>query len=76
MGFAAHDLQIVVLEDHARGLAHAVLAARVGTDVWLLDNQASEPVPAASAVHYEPYYAVNETTRWLHRLPESTSTGR
>lgn len=76
MGFAARDLQIVVLEDRARGLAHAVLAVRVDDEVWLLDNQEPAPVPAASAVHYAPYYAVNETRRWLHRLPDAAATGR
>ena len=74
LGFAARDLQIVVVEDTLLGVAHAVLAVRLATTIWILDNQLATPVPAAALDRYRPYYAVNEDARWLHRLPDERAT--
>lgn len=74
LGFARRDLQIVVVEDTWRGVAHAVLAVRLPTMIWILDNQFAAPTPAATLDRYRPYYAVNEDARWLHRLPDQSAT--
>ncbi len=75
LGFEVDNLRILVVEDTWRGLAHAVLAVRLGKEIWLLDNQHEEPIAAAAQRRYSPYYAVNEESRWLHRLPTRTSSG-
>ena len=69
LGFPIGALRIVVLEDRLRGLAHAVLAVREGSRVWILDNQSDVVQRVEALPHYEPYYAVNEAQRWLHRVP-------
>ena len=76
LGVAVGDMRIVVVADRARGLAHAVLAVRSGGRVWLLDNQADGLIDAARDTRYAPYYAVNETTRWLYRLPGRVAPAR
>ncbi len=75
LGFARRDLRLVVVEDLERNLAHAVLAVRQADGVWLLDNQIASPIPAETQKRYAPYYAVNEDSRWLHRLPGAASGG-
>lgn len=69
LGLPVSALRLVVLEDRARGLAHAVLAVREGTRVWILDNQSEVVERVEDLPHYDPYYAVNEDQRWLHRIP-------
>ncbi len=69
LGVPAEAMRIVVLEDLARGIAHAVLAVHQHGRVWVLDNY-DDKIRAIDALpHYAPYYAVNESQRWLHRLP-------
>jgi predicted transglutaminase-like cysteine proteinase len=69
LGMAPRDLRIVVLEDRSRGLAHAILAVRVGSEILVLDNQSDTIETFQRVPHYDPYYAVNEEGRWLHRIP-------
>jgi predicted transglutaminase-like cysteine proteinase len=66
LGFAPERLRLVVLEDTARGIAHAVLAVYLGGEIWILDNLADEPLPQARLPHYVPYYSLNEAGRWVH----------
>lgn len=77
LGLPAERLRIVVLEDVARGLAHAILAVRLDGEVWVLDNYYDAIARFSELTHYAPYYAVNEDQRWLHRLPgEPVPAGR
>ena len=69
LGMRAGDLQIVVLEDRTRRIAHAVLAVRLERGVMVLDNLSDRALALGALPHYAPYYAVNEERRWLHRLP-------
>lgn len=66
LGFAPEQLRLVVLEDTARGIAHAVLAVFLGGETWVLDNLADAPLPQARLPHYVPYYSLNEVGRWVH----------
>ena len=66
MGFSADQLRLVVVKDVKRGLAHAVLAAYVDGDVFILDNVTSEVRSQAAVTEYAPYYSVNEQARWAH----------
>lgn len=69
LGLAAEQLRIVVLEDTARRLAHAVLTVRLGGEILVLDNLAPAPLPQAQLGHYQPYYSVNELGQWQHDRP-------
>lgn len=66
MGFGAEQLRLVVVKDVKRGLAHAVLAAYVDGDVFILDNVTNDIRSQATVAEYVPYYSVNEQARWAH----------
>ena len=56
----------MVVKDVKRGLAHAVLAAYVDGDVFILDNVTNDIRSQAAVAEYVPYYSVNEQARWAH----------
>jgi predicted transglutaminase-like cysteine proteinase len=69
LGFGADQLRLVVLNDASRGLAHAVLAVYLDRQVYILDNLYRAVLPQEQVTAYEPYYSINETTRWAHVAP-------
>lgn len=66
LGVPADQLRLVVLQDTARDLAHAVLTATVDATTYVLDNLADDLVRPGDRPHYVPYYSVNEDDRWVH----------
>jgi predicted transglutaminase-like cysteine proteinase len=66
MGFDPERLRIVIVRDRLRDVAHAVLAAQVGEDVYILDNLFQAVLPQMRVRQYQPYYSVNEHARWTH----------
>ena len=66
LGVPAAAMHLVVLQDTARDLAHAVLTVDIGATTYVLDNLADDLVQPAGLPHYVPYYSVNETGRWVH----------
>jgi predicted transglutaminase-like cysteine proteinase len=71
LGMPADRLRMVVLQDAARDLPHAVLAVYLGDRILILDNLSDEVLPQERLPHYLPYYSVNETARWAHLAPDS-----
>jgi predicted transglutaminase-like cysteine proteinase len=67
LGWSQDELRVVVVQDLNLRIAHAVLAAYVGDEVMILDNQARQVVRADSIRHYQPYYSINESYWWLHK---------
>jgi predicted transglutaminase-like cysteine proteinase len=74
LGFPDRQLRLVVLDDTARGIAHAVLAVYLDGGVWILDNLADDALPQARLPHYRPYYSLNEEGGWTHG-PSRTPAG-
>jgi predicted transglutaminase-like cysteine proteinase len=72
LGWAENDLRVVVVQDLNLRVAHAVLAAYIGSDILILDNQAHQVVRAESIRHYLPYYSINESSWWLHKNAEAS----
>jgi predicted transglutaminase-like cysteine proteinase len=66
LGMPADQLRMVVVQDVARDLPHAVLAVYLGPDVLILDNLSDAVLPQGRINHYVPYYSINETARWAH----------
>jgi predicted transglutaminase-like cysteine proteinase len=66
MGFRADQLRLVVVKDLVRDLAHAILAAYVDGDIFILDNVNGKVRLQAEVAEYAPYYSVNEQARWAH----------
>lgn len=73
MGFSADQLRLVVVKDLNQNLAHAVLAAYVDGDVYILDNVNNQVRPQAAVTEYAPYYSVNEEARWAHAAMPAAS---
>lgn len=69
LGFAAEQLRMAVVRDSQRDLAHAVLAVYLDDEVYILDNLSNRILAHHEVPHYNPYYSVNETTRWAHVAP-------
>ena len=70
LGFDVEDLRIVVVQDTLREAAHAVLAAHVDGEVFILDNLFLAVLPQSKVWQYVPHYSVNERARWAHLPPE------
>ena len=66
MGFEAEQLRLVVVKDLVRDLAHAILAAYVDGNIFILDNVNNDVRLQADVAEYAPYYSVNEYARWAH----------
>ncbi len=67
LGFAAERMQIVVLNDRARRLPHAVLVVTLGGQELVLDNLRGAIVTWDQTRDYLPIYSINEDAYWLHR---------
>ena len=76
LGFGAEQLRLVVVNDKHRNLAHAVLAAYVNNEIYILDNLSNEVRPQSAVSEYTPYYSVNENARWAHAALPASSKGR
>lgn len=66
LGWPAEQLRLVVLQDVSRAIPHAVLAAYLDGEAYILDNLTEAILPQSEIGHYVPYYSINETTRWAH----------
>lgn len=71
MGFSADQLRLVVVQDLNQNQAHAVLAAYVDGEVFILDNVNGKVRSQAEVTEYAPYYSVNEQARWAHAAAAS-----
>ena len=71
LGVPAERMRLVVLQDVARDLPHAVLAVYQGDAILILDNLTDAVLPQKRLPHYVPYYSINETARWAHLAPDS-----
>jgi len=71
LGIAADRLRIVVVQDRARSVAHAVLTVDTGVDVLVLDNARDAVLSERLLGAYLPIYAVNEEGGWLLARPGS-----
>ncbi|MGI9489376.1 MAG: transglutaminase-like cysteine peptidase [Geminicoccaceae bacterium] len=76
MGFSADQLRLVVVKDLNQNLAHAVLAAYVDGDVFILDNVNSKVRSQADVTEYAPYYSVNEQARWAHAAAPAAASAK
>jgi predicted transglutaminase-like cysteine proteinase len=65
IGWAAEDLGVFVGRD-IDGVGHALLGARVGDDIQILDNRTPIIRPSAEAPWFTPFYGVNEASSWFY----------
>jgi predicted transglutaminase-like cysteine proteinase len=65
LGWAPDDLGLIVGRD-VDGQTHALLGARVGDEIQLLDNRTPIIRPSAEAAWFAPFYGVNENSSWFY----------
>lgn len=65
-GFPASRLRVVLVLDGASGDDHAVLAARIGSTTYILDNRFDEPRPTADMPDYRVRYSINHKGVYRH----------
>jgi predicted transglutaminase-like cysteine proteinase len=82
-GFPEENLRIVLVDDRVTSTEHAVLAARVGSAILILDNQKVGLKLEAQVTTYRPLYAFNRKSVYYYRsekprqpLPEVVVTTR
>ena len=55
---------------------HAVLAAHVGGETYILDNLSEQVLPHRAIANYQPVYSFNEERRWAHiTVPQDARAG-
>ena len=70
LGFTGDELRLVVVRDLNLKIGHAILAAYVDGNIYILDNQIKQVIGAKTIRHYRPIYSVNEDGWWLHKSPK------
>jgi predicted transglutaminase-like cysteine proteinase len=75
LGLPVGAMRIVLLRQVGDLRAHAVLAAQVDGNTYILDNLSEQVLPDHVLINYRPVYSFNEDRRWAHivRLPNSHS---
>jgi len=65
-GFADRDLYLVIVRDLVRRADHAVLVARAGGHMFVLDNGSDEVLDSETISDYRPILTFASTGEWTH----------
>lgn len=68
IGIPVSRMRLIVLQDlNLGGVIHAILGVYDSSgELWLLDNQIKQVVPARRVYHYKPIYGINEEGWWAY----------
>ena len=66
LGLPADSLRVVLLKRKRDALGHAVVAAYLGDQVYILDNLGGPVRPQSEVTDYTAVFSFNETLRWAH----------
>ncbi len=66
-GFPDENLRIVLVDDRVTSTEHAVLAARIGSAIFILDNQKVGLKLEAQVTTYRPLYAFNRQSVYYYK---------
>lgn len=67
LGVSADRLRIIIVQDfNLGGIIHAILGVYSGDELFILDNQIRQVVPARKIYHYKPIYGINEQGWWAY----------
>jgi predicted transglutaminase-like cysteine proteinase len=67
LGWAAHELRLVVLKDEVKNELHAVLIAYHNGTAYVLDNLLASVTEHAAIRNYRPIFSINEIAWHFHR---------
>ena len=65
-GIPAQSMSLVVLQDHHKGVFHAVLSVATGSGTFILDNVRNNVVKDTSLSSYVPLYSFSTDRAWIH----------
>jgi predicted transglutaminase-like cysteine proteinase len=66
-GVDSDDMRIIIVQDlNLGGIIHAILAVYDKGEMWILDNQIKQVMPARKIYHYRPIYGINENWWWAY----------
>ena len=65
-GIPAQSMSLVVLQDHHKGVFHAVLSVSTGSGTFILDNVRNAVVKDTSLPSYVPLYSFSMDRAWIH----------
>lgn len=67
LGVPNDDMRIMIVQDmNLGGIIHGILALRMDGEIYILDNQIKNLIPARKIHHYKAIYSINETAWWRH----------
>ena len=66
LGFPSSSLRLVIVKDHIRNIAHAVLSVTIDNENLILDSISDIILTDKHYTHYRPQYSLNEDYRWAH----------
>jgi predicted transglutaminase-like cysteine proteinase len=66
LGFSPSSLQLIVLEDTRKGVFHAVLAAHIGAQAYILDNLSTNVSTDGAFASYMPIMSFVGTKGYIH----------
>ena len=67
LGVPPEQLRIIIVQDlNLGGIIHAILGVYINKELFILDNQSQQVLPALHIYHYRPIYGVNESGWWAY----------
>lgn len=72
LGVPEDRMRIVILQDTAKNMPHAILAVYADSGVMILDNQAKTVKYDTEINNYKPIYSINRQGWWLHKASGKT----
>jgi predicted transglutaminase-like cysteine proteinase len=74
LGFREDQLRVVIVNDLAKGIGHAVLSVRTTSGTFILDNQDQRVLRHDTIARYAPVYSVNGKGRWINIATQALKT--
>ena len=66
LGHGDDIMRIMIVQDfNLGGIIHAVLGVEDDGELFILDNQIQQVMPARKILHYRPIYGINESAWWV-----------
>lgn len=68
LGVDPDQMRLMIVQDYnLGGIIHCILEVTVDGERLILDNQARDVMAAAQIFHYQPVYAINESSWWAFK---------
>lgn len=66
LGYTDEQMRIMIVQDfNLGGIIHAILGVYDEDELFILDNQIKQVMPAMKIYHYRPIYGINSSAWWV-----------